>query len=187
LFYGLKAGQWSMSRAPALVLRQGDRERLAELARFPSVPSGLAKRARIVLLAADGTDDSNCPSCRGVWGSWRLRCRRLAWCWFRACQGALTFGARSAGLAGPGAAGCGVGAAGCGDALATGGFDAVVPEDAEPVSGSAPRAELPVVDPVVDDAGAAAVRLAASATEISPSAQGPGRGCCRRGGSTGRP
>ena len=32
-----------MSRAPALVLRQGDRERLAELARLPSVPSGLAK------------------------------------------------------------------------------------------------------------------------------------------------
>ena len=39
---------------PALVLRPGDRERLAELARLPSVPSGLAKRARIVLLAADG-------------------------------------------------------------------------------------------------------------------------------------
>ena len=43
-----------MSLAPALVLREGDRQRLADLARLPSVPSGLAKRARIVLLAADG-------------------------------------------------------------------------------------------------------------------------------------
>jgi transposase len=36
------------------VLREGDRDRLADLARLPSVPSGLAKRARMVLLAADG-------------------------------------------------------------------------------------------------------------------------------------
>jgi hypothetical protein len=43
-----------MSIAPALVLREGDRDRLAELARLPSVPSGLAKRARMVQLAADG-------------------------------------------------------------------------------------------------------------------------------------
>ena len=43
-----------MSFAPALVLREGDRQRLADLARLPSVPSGLAKRARMVLLAADG-------------------------------------------------------------------------------------------------------------------------------------
>jgi Homeodomain-like domain len=34
--------------------REGDRDRLADLARLPSVPSGLAKRARMVLLAADG-------------------------------------------------------------------------------------------------------------------------------------
>jgi transposase len=47
-------GQWSMSFAPALDLREGDRDRLAKLARLPSVPSGLAKRVRIVLLAADG-------------------------------------------------------------------------------------------------------------------------------------
>jgi hypothetical protein len=32
-----------MSFAPALVLREGDCERLGELARLPSVPSGLAK------------------------------------------------------------------------------------------------------------------------------------------------
>ena len=37
-----------------LILRQGDRERLADLARRPSVPSGLAKRARMLLLAAEG-------------------------------------------------------------------------------------------------------------------------------------
>src|SRR5579864_1404152 len=43
-----------MSLAPALVLREGDRDRLADLARLPSVPSGLARRARMVLLAADG-------------------------------------------------------------------------------------------------------------------------------------
>jgi hypothetical protein len=47
-----------MSLAPALVLCDGDRQRLAELARLPSVPSGLAKRARIVLLAADGISNA---------------------------------------------------------------------------------------------------------------------------------
>ncbi len=40
-----------MSFAPAPVLREGDRDRLAELARLPSVPSGLARRARMVLAA----------------------------------------------------------------------------------------------------------------------------------------
>ena len=43
-----------MSFAPVLILREGDQQRLAELARLPRVPSGLAKRARMVLLAADG-------------------------------------------------------------------------------------------------------------------------------------
>jgi transposase len=43
-----------VSSARALVLRDGDRERLTDLARRPSVASGLAKRARMVLLAADG-------------------------------------------------------------------------------------------------------------------------------------
>jgi DNA-binding CsgD family transcriptional regulator len=55
-----------MSRAPALVLRQGDRERLAELARLPSVPSGLAKRARMVLLAADGMPNAQIARAAGV-------------------------------------------------------------------------------------------------------------------------
>ena len=39
-----------MSFAPALALREGDREKLADLARLPSVPSGLAKRARMIRL-----------------------------------------------------------------------------------------------------------------------------------------
>ena len=55
-----------MSRAPALILREGDRERLAELARLPSVPSGLAKRARIVLLAADGMPNAQIARAAGV-------------------------------------------------------------------------------------------------------------------------
>ncbi|HEY5352958.1 MAG TPA: IS630 family transposase [Streptosporangiaceae bacterium] len=55
-----------MSRAPALVLRQGDRERLAELARLPSVPSGLAKRARMVLLAAEGMPNAQIARTAGV-------------------------------------------------------------------------------------------------------------------------
>jgi hypothetical protein len=47
-----------MSLAPALMLRAGDRERLGELARLPSVPSGLAKRARMILLAAHGVPNA---------------------------------------------------------------------------------------------------------------------------------
>jgi len=55
-----------MSLAPALVLREGDRQRLADLARLPSVPSGLAKRARIVLLAADGMPNAQIARAVGV-------------------------------------------------------------------------------------------------------------------------
>jgi transposase len=40
--------------APALVLRDGDREELERLVRSSTVRSGLASRARIVLLSADG-------------------------------------------------------------------------------------------------------------------------------------
>jgi hypothetical protein len=40
--------------APALTLRDGDRERLESWLRARSVRAGLVKRARIVLLAADG-------------------------------------------------------------------------------------------------------------------------------------
>jgi transposase len=55
-----------MSLAPALVLREGDREKLADLARLPSVPSGLAKRARMVLLAADGLPNAQIARAVGV-------------------------------------------------------------------------------------------------------------------------
>jgi hypothetical protein len=41
--------------APALVLRDGDRERLEAMLRTPTLAAGLAQRARIVLLAAEGT------------------------------------------------------------------------------------------------------------------------------------
>jgi|SRR5580704_5783986 len=55
-----------MSFARALDLREGDRDRLAELARLPSVPPGLAKRARIVLLAADGKPNAEIARIVGV-------------------------------------------------------------------------------------------------------------------------
>ena len=55
-----------MSLAPALVLREGDRDRLADLARLPSMPSGLAKRARMVLLAADGMPNAQITRTVGV-------------------------------------------------------------------------------------------------------------------------
>src|SRR6266536_1941980 len=55
-----------MSVAPALVLREGDRDRLADLARLPSVPSGLARRARMVLLAADGVPNAQIARTVGV-------------------------------------------------------------------------------------------------------------------------
>ena len=55
-----------MSLARALVLRDGDRERLTDLARRPSVASGLAKRARIVLLAADGMPNAQIAREMGV-------------------------------------------------------------------------------------------------------------------------
>jgi transposase len=66
-----------MSRAPALVLREGDRERLADLARLPSVASGLAKRARMVLLAAGGMPNAQIARVAGVSRptviGWRVR------------------------------------------------------------------------------------------------------------------
>jgi transposase len=44
--------------APALMLGDGDREELERLTRASSVRSGLAQRARIVLLAADGVSNT---------------------------------------------------------------------------------------------------------------------------------
>ena len=43
-----------MSVAAPLILREGDRSRLEALTRSRLVQAGLAQRARIVLLAADG-------------------------------------------------------------------------------------------------------------------------------------
>jgi transposase len=69
-----------MSFAPALALREGDRQKLADLARLPSVPSGLAKRARMVLLAADGMPNAEIARVTGVSRptviSWRDRYAR---------------------------------------------------------------------------------------------------------------
>jgi transposase len=49
--------EWGMANrpAPALVLRPGDREELERWTRASTVPASAAKRARIVLLAAEGT------------------------------------------------------------------------------------------------------------------------------------
>jgi DNA-binding CsgD family transcriptional regulator len=52
--------------APALVLREGDRERLRALTRSSSVAAGLAQRARIVLLAADGESNTAIADKLGV-------------------------------------------------------------------------------------------------------------------------
>jgi transposase len=52
--------------APALVLREGDRERLQALTRSSIAPAGLAQRARIVLLAADGESNTAIATKVGV-------------------------------------------------------------------------------------------------------------------------
>jgi transposase len=44
--------------APALVLREADREKLERLTRASSVRAGVAQRARIVLLAAEGVSNT---------------------------------------------------------------------------------------------------------------------------------
>jgi transposase len=52
--------------APALALREGDREELSRLTRSSSVRAGLAQRARIVLLAADGVSNTGIAQAVGV-------------------------------------------------------------------------------------------------------------------------
>jgi transposase len=52
--------------APGLVLREGDRERLQSLVRSSTAPAGLAQRARIVLLAADGESNTAISAKVGV-------------------------------------------------------------------------------------------------------------------------
>ena len=66
--------------AAALGLREGDRERLLSMTRSTTVRAGLARRARVVLLAADGV--SNTAICEQVGLSrpkviaWRQRYER---------------------------------------------------------------------------------------------------------------
>jgi len=52
--------------APALALRDGDRERLMSWTRSTSIRSGSGQRARIVLLAADGVSNTEIASRVGV-------------------------------------------------------------------------------------------------------------------------
>ncbi len=52
--------------APALMLREGDRQELTRLTRSSSVRAGLAQRARIVLLAADGMSNTAVAAMVGV-------------------------------------------------------------------------------------------------------------------------
>ncbi len=52
--------------APALGLREGDRAELLRLSRASSVRAGLAQRARIVLLAADGESNTAIAARVGV-------------------------------------------------------------------------------------------------------------------------
>lgn len=64
-------------RLSPLGLREGDRERLSALLRSSTAPAGLARRARIVLLAADGASHEEIAEVVGVSlptvRSWRRR------------------------------------------------------------------------------------------------------------------
>ncbi len=48
------SGEWGMSRSPVPVVSDSDRKVLESWVRSTSVPAGLARRARIVLLASEG-------------------------------------------------------------------------------------------------------------------------------------
>jgi transposase len=52
--------------APALMLRDGDREELLRLTRASTVRAGLAQRARIVLMASDGVSNTSIAEQVGV-------------------------------------------------------------------------------------------------------------------------
>jgi hypothetical protein len=78
----------------------------------------------------------------------------------------------------PGAAGLGVKVPGCGHALATCVFGGGFLGDAGAVARSVSRGELPVLDPLVDDAGAAAGpagRLRATPVSLVTSSVNPSR------------
>src|ERR671939_1587491 len=65
--------------APALALREGDRAELERLMRSSSVRAGLAQRARIVLMAAEGVGNTEIAERVGVARqtvlTWRARYR----------------------------------------------------------------------------------------------------------------
>ena len=52
--------------APALELRDGDADELDQLLRSTTAPAGLARRARIVMLAADGMANTRISEVVGV-------------------------------------------------------------------------------------------------------------------------
>jgi transposase len=64
-------------RIAPLALREGDRTRLSAITRSSTAPAGLAQRARIVLLAADGESNTQIAALTGVSRptviSWRAR------------------------------------------------------------------------------------------------------------------
>ena len=68
-----------MANHPAapLLLREGDREKLTRLVHSTSVRAGLAQRARIVLLAADGVSNTEIAqkvgTTRNTVIAWRAR------------------------------------------------------------------------------------------------------------------
>lgn len=66
-----------MRRVPALRLHEGDRARLETLARMSTAPAGLVRRARIVLLAADGVSNTEIAAAlrvsRPTVLKWRVR------------------------------------------------------------------------------------------------------------------
>jgi hypothetical protein len=70
-------------RSTSLGLRKGDRERLGEWVRSTSIRSGLAQRARIVLLAADGMNNTEIAARVGVSRptviGWRKRMSGAGW------------------------------------------------------------------------------------------------------------
>src|SRR4249919_4009276 len=67
-------------RVAALSLRPGDQKRLTEWTRSSSIRAGLAQRARIILLAADGVSNTEIATRVGVSRqtvvSWRARYAR---------------------------------------------------------------------------------------------------------------
>ena len=69
--------------AEPLVLREADRDELVRLTRSSSVRAGLAARARIVLLAADGTPNGEIAQLVGVSrptvNTWRDRYADRGW------------------------------------------------------------------------------------------------------------